>query len=148
MGTISLAQSINNHNQIVGRFVGPQGQRGFLWNDNGNGIAQPGEWIDLGVANTLPQAYTEAFSINDAGTITGSFYDGGMGRRGAFSLTPQDGKYFVDAGNGTNALIKVLPRLGRGLDYALDANNQGVVVGRSGVCSGLFRLPCRTLAKR
>ncbi|MEO8631224.1 MAG: hypothetical protein ABI612_24460, partial [Betaproteobacteria bacterium] len=101
LGSQSLAQSINNHNQIVGRFVGPSGQRAFLWNDNGSGIADPGEWVDLGVASTLPQAYTEAFSINDQGQITGSIFDGGMGRRAAFSLTPQDGKYFVDAGNGT-----------------------------------------------
>jgi len=138
LGSQSLAQAINNHNQIVGRFVGPNGQRAFLWNDNGNGIAEPGEWLDLGVANTLPLAYTEAFAINDQGQITGSVYDGAMGRRAAFSLTPQNGKYFVDAGNGTNALIKTLPRLGRGLDYAIGLNNHGVVVGRSGVCSGFF----------
>ena len=111
-----------------------------MWTDNGNGVADPGEWIDLGVANTLQQASTEAFSINEQGQITGSLSDGGMDRRRAFSLAPRDGQYVVDAGNGTNALIKVLPRLGRGLDYALDANNSGVVVGRSGTCAGFFQV--------
>ena len=138
-GRESLAIGTNNTGQIVGRVITERGQRAFVWNDNGNGVAQVGETVDLGVSTTLPNAYSEAFSINDRGQVVGSMYDGGLGRRMAFRLTPQNENYFVDSGNGTNALMTVLPRLGSGPDYALDINKDGIAVGRSGTCQGWFK---------
>ena len=138
-GLESLAIGVNNRAQIVGRVLTDHGQRGFVWQDNGNGIAQTGEWVDLGVTTTIAGAYSEAFDVNERGQVVGSVYDGGLGRRYAFRITPQGGRYFIDAGNGTNALMTVLGRLGRGLDYAVSINDRGVAVGRSGTCAGLFQ---------
>ncbi|MEO8629568.1 MAG: Ig-like domain-containing protein [Betaproteobacteria bacterium] len=138
-GLESLAIGVNNTGRIVGRVLTERGQRAFVWNDNGNGLAEAGETLDLGVATTLVTAYSEALSVNDQGQVVGSVYDGGLGRRLAFRLTPQNGNYFVDSGKGTNALMTVLPRLGSGLDYALDIDRDGIAVGRSGTCQGGFK---------
>ena len=132
----SIAFGINDPGQIVGRFVTDNQPRAFLWNDNGNGTLAPSELHNLGVATTLAGADSEAFAINNRGQIVGSVNHGGLGQRFAFRLTPLEGQYFVDRGDGVNALMRKLGRLGAGLDYATDINEQGVAVGRSGTCTG------------
>ena len=138
-GTVSRARGINNQNQIVGMTVNAGIAQGFLWKDNGNSLVDPGELINLGFPSTHPFRSSEAYAINERGQIVGTANRGGAFGSFPFIITPQNGNYFVDAGDGTNALIKELGRLGSGLDYALDLNESGVVVGKSGMCGDIFK---------
>jgi uncharacterized membrane protein len=75
-GTYSIAASVNNHGEVVGRAdhfnpaTGMHIEHAFYWKDrNGNGASDPGEMIDLG---TLGGRTSAATGINDAGEVVGN----------------------------------------------------------------------------
>src|SRR5216110_3235220 len=72
-GTYSIANSINNRGEVVGRAddydpaTGMHTERAFFWKDrNGNGVSDPGDMIDIG---TLGGTTSLAVGINDAGEV-------------------------------------------------------------------------------
>src|SRR5690348_13571991 len=69
-GVGSTAHAINNVGQVIGDSIDPRSfQRGFLW--------QNGALSELGT--TSPSGWVVAFSINDAGHVTGNHGEGTYG---------------------------------------------------------------------
>ena len=101
-GAKSVAYDINNSNQVVGYTQLAGGaDRAFLFKDaNLDGIADPGEMVNLGILSGHAKSY--AFSINDNGAAVGTSINNSDIRR-AVRFQAGGGATDLNVGNGSNA---------------------------------------------
>src|SRR5215213_5712769 len=90
-GNLSWAYDLNNRNQVVGYATTPAGEdRAFLFSDaNGNGAADAGDMIDLGVLSGDAASY--AYGVSESGQIVGASRSVALGTDGderAVSFNP------------------------------------------------------------
>jgi probable HAF family extracellular repeat protein len=161
-GSSSNGYGLNASGQVAGTSKNTSGQdRAFLWTDsNGNGLADPGEMIDLG---TLGGTWSQARAVNDSGQVTGwswtgssvnaFLYDGSMTDLGTLTGSPcyaQDvnnaGHVVGESGTGSNrraflydGSMKNLGTLGGSYSGAYGINTAGQVVGQSWTSTGATR---------
>ena len=121
-GGQSQAYDLNNNNQVVGVALDGSGaDRAFLFSDaNGNGIADPGEMVNLG---TLPgDTASYAYGINGAGQVVGTSRSVPLGSDGderAVRFNPGSTPTDLGLGQGSNAYSS----------NATDVNDAGQIVG-------------------
>ena len=109
-GMMGAARAVNASGAIAGWVVDP-GVTAVIWS-NGGRVEVPGTF------------YAQAFALNDAGVVTGTFYNQADNTLRAFTWS-------------TGGAPNVLPSLGGGTSEGNGINNQGDVVGdsfRSRVC--------------
>jgi probable HAF family extracellular repeat protein len=101
-GVKTVGYDINNANQVVGYSQLAGGaDRAFLFKDtNSNGIADPGEMVNLGVLSGHASSY--AYSINDNGTAVGTSVSNSAIKR-AVRYQAGGGATDLNVGNGSNA---------------------------------------------
>jgi len=131
-GALSWAFDLNDGNQVVGYSTDPAGRdRAFLFSDaNGNGAADPGEMVNLGVLAGDAASY--AYGVNDAGGVVGASRTAPLGADGddrAVRFNPGAAPTNLGLGAGGNAYGSA----------AADLNDASQVVG--GVLSGFDYLP-------
>ena len=119
---MSWAYDLNNSNQVVGYSGTAAGQdHAFLFSDaNGNGAADPGEMVDLGVLAGDAASY--AYGVSDTGEVVGTSRSVPLGTDGderAVRFIPGGGPTDLGLGLGSN---------GYGSDAA-DVNAASQVVG-------------------
>jgi probable HAF family extracellular repeat protein len=101
----SWAYDLNNSNQVVGYAATAAGQdHAFLFSDaNGNGAADPGEMVDLGVLAGDTASY--AYGVSDAGEVVGTSRSVPLGTDGeerAVRFIPGAGPTDLGLGRGSN----------------------------------------------
>ena len=131
-GGDSLAYDVNDGNQVVGLSLDASGaHRAFLFSDaNGNGVADPGEMVNLGVLPGDTASY--AYGISNSGVIVGASRSVPIGTDGderAVRFNPGAAPTDLGLGQGSNAYAS----------NALDANDAGQIVG--GALSGFSYRP-------
>ncbi|MBI5864998.1 MAG: hypothetical protein HZB38_10925 [Planctomycetes bacterium] len=143
----SAVTCISNANHAVG-WADVQTQLGithaFLVTPQ-NGRWYAGAPINQGGNNTLMvdlstldaySAVSAATGVNDYGVVVGYSYTitntlNGQSAYHAFRVVPAGGLWFVDAGDGSNALMEDIGTLGGLNSWARGVNNAGVIVGES-----------------
>jgi probable HAF family extracellular repeat protein len=131
-GGESQALDLNDSNQVVGYALDAGGApRAFLFSDaNGNGVADPGEMVDL---RALPgDAASYAYGVSNGGQVVGTSRSTPApadGDERAVRFNPGSGPTDLGLGAGSNAYAS----------NATDVNGAGQIVG--GALSGLNYQP-------